>query len=54
MQSIPSIESVGDSNSDDEDEAIIFSGLHNSHQEVRVFNVLKRLWVKHSGQSAKF
>lgn len=36
MQSIPSIESVGDSDSDDEDEDIIFSGLHNSHQEVRV------------------
>lgn len=40
MQSIPSIDSVGDSDSDDEDEDIIFSGLHNSHQEVRVFSIL--------------
>ena len=43
LQSIPSIESVGDSISDDEDEDIIFSGLHNSHQEVGEFNILTHL-----------
>lgn len=42
-QNIPSIDSIGDSDSDDEDEDIIFSGLHNSHQEVRVYNIPKDL-----------
>ena len=35
-QSIPSIQSVGDSNSDDEEEDLVFSGLNTDTDEVGV------------------